>query len=173
MSGKTIRVWTDAEFKAGLERADRPWHVTLDELRDRGLLAPDRHFLFKRVAGCDADKVNDTARRALLDLLRNHLRLGIPLSQETLDETARELERLWWPADPKAEKCRRRQEKAELLRNVLEISEAKYRQEGVKRPRSTAKKQIAKHFGHNSGEALRKALQPNRVNRRPRRKPRS
>jgi hypothetical protein len=140
MSGKTIRVWTDAEFKAGLERADRPWHVTLDELRDRGLLAPDRHFLFKRVAGCDADKVNDTARRALLDLLRNHLRLGIPLSQ---------------------------------LRNVLEISETKYRQEGVKRPRGTAKKQIAKHFGHNSGEALRKALQPNRVNRRPRHKPRS
>jgi len=170
VSGKTTRMRTDAEIKALLERVSRP--LPLDEMRDRGMLAPDRHFLLKRIAGCDADKVKDVWRRAFLELLRNWQRLGIPLSQETLDQTASELERLWWPPDPKAEKCRRRQAKAKELRAELWLLEAIYRREDFKRPRSMAKEDVARNYGHASGEALRKALQANRVNRRPRHKPR-
>ena len=143
----------------------------LDRDRDRGLLAPDTHFLLKSIAGCDSDKVKDVWRRAFLDLLRNHQRLGIPLSQEMLNRAADELEWFYWP-DPKAEKCRRRLADAELLRNVVAMFEAKYRREVVKAPRSRALDEMAKHFGHASGKALRKHLQANRVNRRPRRKPR-
>jgi hypothetical protein len=113
----------------------------------------DADFLFGKT---------DTYRRAVLESLRNHQRLGIPLSQETLDQAADELERLWWP-NQKAEKCRRRRVEAESLSNLLNIVEAMNRERGVKRPRSGAKEEIAKHFGFANGEALRKALQANRV----------
>jgi hypothetical protein len=157
----------------------------LDKDRDRGLIAPDKHFVWKRITLCvcedatsNADrrgwlpgtKVKDVMQRALLELLRNHQRLGIPLSQYTLDSAADELERLWWP-DPKAEKHWLRLMKAKQLRKLLENMETKNRQRGVPRPRSAAKDEIAQEFGHSSGEALRKHLQPARVNR-PRPKPR-
>jgi hypothetical protein len=117
----------------------------------------DADFLLKRFAlSKDAD------RRAVLESLRNHQRLGIPLSQQTLDQAADELERLWWP-NRKAEKNRRRLVEAESLHNLLNILEAMNRQRGVKRPRSGAKEEIARHFGFANGEALRKALQANRV----------
>jgi hypothetical protein len=146
----------------------------LDKDRDRGLIAPDKHFVWKRVVLClceDAGtKVKDVFQRATLELLRNHQRLGIPLSQATLDDVANELERLWWP-DPKAEKHWIRLMKAKNLRKLLENLETKNRRQGIKRPRSAAKDEIAQEFGHSSGEALRKHLQPARVNR-PRPKPR-
>jgi hypothetical protein len=144
--------------------------TALDEMRDR--LPPDQSFLLERVRG-DANKGKDVYRRAFLELLRDWQRLGIPLSQGTLDEAASELERLWWPPDPEAEKCRRRQENAKVLRWRLALTEAALREAKHPRPRSVAKDALARDSGHNSGEALRKALQPTRVNRRPRHKPRS
>ena len=162
MRRKAIRGFlglTDAQIEANLR-------ITLDEARARGLIAPDHDFLLKRIdEGCDW-------RRAFLELLRNWQRLGIPLSQGTLDEAASELERLWWP-DAEAEKCRRRQEDAKVLRARLALTELALREAKHPRPRSVAKDALARDSGHNSGEALRKALQPNRVNRRPRHKPRS
>jgi hypothetical protein len=143
--------------------------TALDYIRDR--LPPDRRFLLERVRS-DANKGKDVYRRAFLELLRNWQHLGIPLSQGTLDEAASELERLWWP-DPEAEKCRRRQEDAKVLRARLALTELALREAKHPRPRSVAKDALARDSDHNSGEALRKALQPNRVNRRPRHKPRS
>jgi hypothetical protein len=142
--------------------------TALDELRDG--LPRDQSFLLECVRANKGKK--DVYRRAFLELLRNWQRLGIPLSQGTLDEAASELERLWWP-DPEAEKCRRRQEDAKVLRARLALTELSFREAGIRRPRSVAKDALARDSGHNSGEALRKALQPNRVTRRPRRKPRS
>jgi hypothetical protein len=117
----------------------------------------DEDFLLKRFAlSKDAD------RRAVLESLRNHQRLGKPLSQQTLNQAADELERLWWP-NRKAEKYRRCRVEAESLNNLLNIIEAMNRQRGVARPRSEAKEEVARYFGFANGEALRKALQANRV----------
>jgi hypothetical protein len=55
------------------------------------------------------------------------------------------------------------------VRALLDLMTEQYRQEGIKAPRTTAKEELAEWIGHASAEALRKALQPNRVNRRPRR----
>jgi hypothetical protein len=142
--------------------------TALDELRDG--LPRDQSFLLECVRANKGKK--DVYRRAFLELLRNWQRLGIPLSQGTLDEAASELERLWWP-DPEAEKCRRRQEDAKVLHARLALTELALREAKHPRPRRAAKDALARDSGHNSGEALRKALQPNRVTRRPRRKPRS
>jgi hypothetical protein len=134
---------------------------------DRGQIAPDGDFLLKRLALSNDPANPDTYRRAVLELLRNHQHLGIPLSQHTLDLTANELERLWWP-NRKAEKRRRRLAEDEALRNLVDKKEAMYRQEGVAAPRRMAKDTIAQHFGFANGEALRKDLQANRVRRKPR-----
>jgi hypothetical protein len=158
--------------KAHLEQRIHAFDVILDETALDELcdgLPPDQSFLLERVR---ANKGKDVYRRAFLELLRNWQRLGIPLSQGTLDEAASELERLWWP-DAEAEKCRRRQEDAKVLRARLALTELALREAKHPRPRSVAKDALARDSGHNSGEALRKALQPNRVNRRPRHKPRS
>ena len=173
MSGKPNRILSDAEIEAVLdrrvrdERGEVPAPEDLlydDDLLKVGLLAPDMHFLLKRIESCDdPEKVEDTYRRAFVDLLRN----DIPLSQATRDLMAGELERLWWP-DPEAKKRARRLMRATVIRRDLEVSIAKNKREGVKRPVKEAKDKIAKHWGHHSGEALRKALQPSRANRRPR-----
>jgi hypothetical protein len=133
-----------------------------DILRNSGLITPDLHFLLKRIALCkdDADKA-ETFRRALLELLRNWEHLGIPLTQKIFSWVAWELERLWWP-DRQAEKQRRAQE----LSIRVDMAEAVNRKLGVARPRSAAKEAVAEEFGYASGEALRKAMQPNRVKSR-------
>jgi hypothetical protein len=114
------------------------------------------------------DELHDTFRRAMLDMLRNGVPIYMPISQYMRDKMADELEQLWWP-NPKAVKRRRRLLEAEAKRWVLEQAEALNRQRRVKRPRSEALDEVAKVLGHNSGKALNKALQPNRVNRRPHR----
>jgi hypothetical protein len=122
-------------------------------------------------AGRDyANKRQDAFRQAIIDLLRNSVPINMLVSQYMREQAAAELERLW---RPEVEKLRSRLRKAEERRWMLEKAEALNRQEGVERPRSAAKKEMARFFGYSSGEALRKDLQPNRVNRRPRRKPRS
>jgi hypothetical protein len=139
----------------------------LDVLRDIGRFTPDVHFLFKRVALCkDADKI-DTYRRAILELLRDWQRLDVPLSQQTSNLVANELERLWWPKIGK----RRRLAEAEILREAVDRDEILYREMGEEQPRSKAKNEVAGDYSYASGETLRKALQVNRVNRKTRRKP--
>jgi hypothetical protein len=135
----------------------------------RDKLPPDVHFLFTRMMARDGkDTATDAWRRAFLELLRNHQRLGIELSQEMINRAANELESFYWP-DPKAEKHRRRQANAEMTRTFLGLVENMYRRAGEPRPRSAAKDKMAQALRLPSGEALRKALQVNRVNRKPRR----
>jgi hypothetical protein len=172
VSGKRYDLLDHPEFGPPLwnivtdcDYAEHVW--LLDAVLNIGQITPDLHFLLKRVAlRKDADKT-ETFRRAILELLRNWECLGIPVSQKTFNWVASELERLWWP-DRQAEKQRR----VEELRIRVDMAEAVHRHEGIKRPRHAAYAMVAKAYGHNSGGALRKALQPNRVNRKPRRKPR-
>jgi hypothetical protein len=180
VSGKPTRVLSDAQIAAILkrreqdERGEVPAPETLtdfDGLLKLGLIDPDLHFLIRRVGGCkDPDKLKDAVRCALVELLCEHRQCpGIPLSPQVLDLIADELER---GSDPEAEKRRSRLTKAEWMRADLEATEAMHRQRGVPHPRGKAKGEVASRFGHNSGKALNKALQPNRVNRKPRRTPR-
>jgi hypothetical protein len=117
------------------------------------------------------DKHQDAFRRAMIDMLRNDVPIKMPLSQHMRDRMAAELEQLWWP-DPGSEKRRRRLIETEVRRWMLEQAETDNRERGVPRPRSAAKEEMARLFGYSSGEALRKDLQANRLNRRPRHKPR-
>jgi hypothetical protein len=134
---------------------------------------PDWRFLLERLKGAKPpDKLDDSYRHALLDLLRNCLRMNIPLGQSMLDQVAEELESLWWP-DRAAEKrkAEMRLGRAELKRDHLQRVKAINRKQGVKRPRSMAKDEVARAWGHNSGEALRKSLQTSRVHGRTTSKP--
>jgi hypothetical protein len=143
--------------------------ITDDDLLALGLITPADHFLAKRFMGCqDAEKLEDTHRHALVDLLRS----DVPLDRRTRNWIAGELERLSWP-NPEAEKRARRQAKAYVIRKDLDAAIAENKQAGVVRPVKAAKDKVAVHWGHQSGDALRKELQPNRVNRRStRRRPR-
>jgi hypothetical protein len=127
------------------------------------LLAPDTQFLLKSVFGCDVNKVKDAWQRAFLELLRNHQRLGIPLSQEMLNRAADELELFWWP-DPKA--GRPALVPPKTLRYFVFECEAINRKRGVDRPRTTALEEAKELFGYRSVESVRKAMQPSR-HRRP------
>jgi hypothetical protein len=136
-------------------------------------LGPDWRFLLERLKdGKPPDKIDDMYRRALLDLLRNCLRMNIPLSQSMLDQTAAELEREWWP-EQAAEKRRAemRRGRAELKRKHLQRVEAINRKRGVEHPRRMAKEEVARVWAHNSGDALRKSLQTARVHGRTTSKP--
>jgi hypothetical protein len=171
MSGKPPRVLSDATIKAILERRERdergevpsPEDLLSDEdLLAAGWLAPDMHFLSKRVEGCrDPEKLEDTFWRAIRDLLKS----DIPLSRTIRDLIAGGLAQRRRP-DPEAEKRARRLARAHVMRADLEIAEAINRQQGDPRPRSTAKDQVAKHWKYRDGEALRKALKPSRLVRR-------
>jgi len=66
-------------------------------------------------------------------------------------------------ASPKEQKRDEKLAQIEVKRQEVEAAKA-----GGLSPRE-AWDQVAKRYGHNSGEALRKALQPNRVNRLARR----
>lgn len=127
----------------------------------------DDYFLIRNLRGEDED-VGDDYRRGVLKLLRTWPCFGEPLARKMLNRVANELERLWWPSAT-AEKQRRRLWEAPLLRDILDIMTEENRQAGVSAPRTAAKEELAEWVGHASAEALRKALQPNRVNRRPRR----
>src|SRR5262249_45337425 len=157
LSGKPIRALSDATIKAILERRERdergeaPSPEDLrdnDDLLELGLIEADEHFISERIENCDPEKVEDTYRRAVLDLLRS----DIPLSRFTRDLVAGEWERLWRP-DPEAEKRARRLIKATVIRADLEVAIAENKRKGVKRPVKEAKNKIAKHWGHHSGEA--------------------
>lgn len=180
MSGKPVRALSDATLKAILERRERDERgdvpspeelLSSDDLRY--LTPPDLHFLIKRIESMppadkrDVDKVEKVHKRAILDLLRS----SIPLGRIMRDSVADELARLWWP-DPEAEKRAHRQMKAYVMRADLEVAIAENRRKGsTETPVKKAKDEVAKHWKLHSGEALRKALQPNRVNRRPSRRP--
>jgi hypothetical protein len=169
MSGRRRpRVLSGDTIKAVLERQERDARgyvpppeqlYTIDDLRDAGVLPPDEHFIIKRLEECDAGsdlaKTEEVHRRALLDLLRNCLRLGIPLSQKMLDQTAGELERLWFP-DPKAEKRWRNEALAHSIEAQIDVLVAKGK--SVEEARNV----LARNYGHASGEALGKWLDRNR-----------
>jgi hypothetical protein len=131
------------------------------------MLAPDTQFLWKglfagtQFISCDTIKVKDAWRRAFLELLRNHQRLGIPLSQEMLNRAADELERVWWPGAGRPARC-----SPKILRYYVDETEAINRKRGVDRPRTTALKEAKEFFGYRSVETVRKAMQPSR-HRRP------
>jgi hypothetical protein len=148
------------------------WSILLHSLKiaakhDEVDTVDDDYFLVRNFGGKDYD-VGDDYRRVVLKLLRTWPCFGEPLARKMLNRVANELERLWWPSAT-AEKQRRRLWEAQLLRKLLDIMTEENRQAGVSAPRAAAKEELAEWVGHASAEALRKALQPNRVNRRPRR----
>jgi hypothetical protein len=139
-------------------------------------LGPDWRFLLERIAGAKpSDNLDDRYRRALLNLLSNCLRMNIPLSQSMLDQVVEELKLEWYPEHAaerrRAERRRGHLLAVELKRAALQRIEAINRKRGVKRPRSMAKEEVARAWGHNSGEALRKDLQAHRVHGRTTSKP--
>jgi hypothetical protein len=153
VSGKTFE---EVLFEEGLRHA-------AGEEPSGEMLAPDTQFLFKSLLDCDVNKVKDAWRRAFLELLRNHQRLGIPLSQEILNRAADELELFWWP-DPNA--GRPALVAPKTLRYFVDKFEAINRKRGVDQPRTTALKKAKEFFGYRSVESVRKAMQPSR-HRRP------
>jgi hypothetical protein len=170
MSKKQNRVLSDATIEVILERRDRdergePPPEPLYYFKQE----PDMEFLLTRIQGVLAPEEFD---RVLYKAIDDLLDTDIPLSSRTIRQLLRVvLGRLHSP-DPKAEEHRRALIKAEVIGGDLDVAIALKRRQGVRRPVYEAKAEVAKHWGHNSGEALRKALQPNRVNRRQRRQPR-
>ena len=55
-----------------------------------------------------------------------------------------------------------------IKRAELKAAIAENRRKGVKRPVEVANIALAKRWGHNSGKAFRKSIQPSRLNRAPR-----
>jgi hypothetical protein len=176
MSKNQTRELSDAEIEAILERRDRDERgepppppellVDLDDLRDLGELEPDQHFLLTRVQGI---RDPEEAERAWYQAIDDLLDTDIPLSSRT--RQLLKLSRLRHP-DPQAEKRQRRLMEAKVMGADLDLAIALKRRQGISRAVAEAKAEVAKHWGRNSGEALDKALQPNRLNRRPRRKAR-
>jgi hypothetical protein len=170
MSKKQNRVLSDATIEVILERRDRdergePPPEPLFYFNE----APDWDFLMTRIEGVLAPEEFDGALyKAFEDLLDT----DIPLSSRTTRELLKGLLRGLHSPDPQAEEHRRALMKAEVMGADLDVAIALKRRQGVRRPVNEAKDEVAKHWGHNSGDALRKALQPNRVNRRSRRQSR-
>ena len=142
-----------------------------------GPIAPDMLFLLNSMLGLDTrnfipaeevtnGKLRDAWQRAFLKLLRDHERLGIPLSQEMLNRAADELEQVWWPKAGRPARC-----SPKFLRYYVDETEAINRKRGVDRPRTTALEEAKKLFGYVSVESVRKAMQPSR-HRRPNYPPR-
>jgi hypothetical protein len=156
---------SDAEIKVLLECRERDERegvprTHLDDLRDLGLLEPDHFFLLNQVEGVPEGEQRLARREAFIALLDTN----IPLSPSTRRFLKWELTSKWWP-NKRREKRESYRIRAEMMRAELEAAKAE-------KPAAEAKAEVAKRWGRNSGEALRKALQPNRLNRRPRRWPR-
>jgi hypothetical protein len=168
MSKKQNRVQSDAAMEVMLERRDRDER---GEPSPEPLFpynhGPDWHFLEMRVQGIGPEEFEHAWYQAIYDLLDT----DIPLSSSTRQLLKGELRRLHCP-DLQAEKRQRRLMEATVMGAHLEVEIALKRREGVSRPVDKAKAEVAKHWGRNSGKALDKALQPNRVYRQSRRQPR-
>jgi hypothetical protein len=164
---------SDADIKALLERQERDeregvTRTWLDDLRDLGVVEPDVYFMLKRVEGFhDLQKQQLARRDAVVALLDT----DIPLSRRTRQFLKGELISKWWP-NKQREKRENRRSTAEIIRAELKAAIAEKRRQGVERPAEEAKKEIARRWGRQSGPALSKALEPSRLNRRPRRRPR-
>jgi hypothetical protein len=182
MSKKQNRVLSDATIEVILGRGDRDEH---GEPPPEPLFyfkeAPDWDFLMSRLdadaAGPQVPEQEAGSRiqgvlapeefdRALYKAFEDLLDTGIPLSSRTTRELLKGLLGRLHSPDPQAEEHRRALMKAEVMGADLDVAIALKRRQGVRRPVKEAKDEVAKHWGHNSGEALRKALQPSRVNRR-------
>ena len=164
------RVLSDATIEVILERRDRdergePSPEPLFYFKNE----PDLDFLLTRIQGILAPEEFD---RALYKAFEDLLGTDIPLSSRTTRDLLRGLLGRLHSPDPEAEEHRRALMKAEVMSADLDVAIALKRRQGVGRPVKEAKDEVAKHWGHNSGDALRKALQPSRVNRRSRRQSR-
>jgi len=164
------RVLSDATIEGILERRDRdergePPPEPLFYFKE----APDWVFLMTRIQGVLAPEEFD---RALYKAFEDLLDTDIPLSSRTARELLKGLLGRLHSPDPQAEEHRRALMKAVVMGADLDVAIALKRRQGVRRPAKEAKDEVAKHWGHNSGDALRKARQPSRLNRRPRRQSR-
>jgi hypothetical protein len=150
---------SDAQIKVLLERRKRderdgvPRNIE-DDLHDLGMLEPDHAFLVGQQKGVKEEDEPLAFREAFLALLDT----DIPLSRPTRQSIKRELMNKWWP-DKIGENRRHRRIRTELIRVMFELAKAVM-------PLAEAEAGVAKLCGRNSGKALRKALQPNRLNRR-------
>jgi hypothetical protein len=139
--------------------------LDIDDLRDLGIIEPDAHFILKRIEGIpgdarrDAATVLDVVRRAYIDLQRS----DVPLSRSTRDMVAGELESQYLPKREREQRNRRfkRQSRAHEMRRSLDVLLQQL--EGVTgKERRDKLYEHAKHWGHKSDYALRKAIQPTR-----------
>jgi hypothetical protein len=156
---------SDAQIEVLVGRRERDKHdgvprTHLDDLRDVGVLEPDIYFLLKQVESVNEEEQPLARRWAIIDLLDT----DIPLSPPIRRLLKWELGNKWWP-NKKREKRENSRIMVEMMRADLELAKAE-------KPVAEAKAEVAKRWGRNSVEALRKALQPNRLNRRPRHRPR-
>lgn len=148
-----------------------PLHGKLDDLieyarrraRKRG--EPEEReddFIRQRIRDVGEEDLLGRYRKAHIDLLRS----GVPLSLATRDAVADALSNLW-PGSKLIANRQVRHYKAGIVRMQRDALLGQMRG----KPRAEvqeALRKLAKQWGHNSYQALCKALTPSRVNRRPR-----
>jgi hypothetical protein len=97
----------------------------------------------------DASALEDAYRRIILDLLRTRTP-----SRRTLQQVADELERLWWPSKKRA----RRSREQVFLWHADDMTNSladRYREKGVRNPRTRAEKVTARVLGIGGVAGLR------------------
>ena len=89
------------------------------------------------------DSLEDAYRRIILDLLRTRTP-----SRHTLQLTAGELERLWWPrAHKKQLRLSRKRAFLFLRDDLIDYFADRYRKQGERKPRTRAEQDAAAEFG--------------------------
>ncbi|MGZ5915077.1 MAG: hypothetical protein ACXWJU_07095 [Hyphomicrobium sp.] len=165
MSGDRKFVDVEEAWGPTLRRyfAEANWASVSDEAR--------RRFEDEFIDGCAKDAwesgrdPEEAFRGAVMLLLSN----GYQPSKGLRTLITWELSLTWWP-DGKARRRAQSEMRVEAERLDLEQTIARKRSEGLgdKVAVAQARKEVASRWGRNSAGALRKALQPNRMNRRQR-----
>jgi hypothetical protein len=89
----------------------------------------------------DPDAVKDAYHRIILDLLRTRTP-----SRGTLQQVARELERLWWPSKKRDRRSRERSFEWNVAA-LIDCLADQHRDEGARNPRTRAEQDVAKAHG--------------------------
>jgi hypothetical protein len=155
MSRKPVRILSDEEVAAILDRRDQ------DQRDPADLVSDDELFLKRCLMRCrgDPSKMDDTFLAAAIVLLIS----DIPLSRGTREMLAYWIARLW--SDPKDQGRFAHSLKDGMMQQDFEVTVADKKRKGVPHPAKAARAELASRWGHHSDEAVRKALQRNRLGR--------
>jgi hypothetical protein len=130
---------------------------------------PQRMTPMRRKARLRDDNAEESFKRWVLDAADRIIAGGDLPGDHLVRVIMRYLKR---HVDPIGERRFLHPIKVQLMRADLAAAIAKNRRKRINAPVTKARAEVAKKWGVNSGEALRKALQPSRVNLKPRRRPR-